>query len=53
MLTSFSIVQNCTVSQTLFKPHMHLLLFQSRPFGVALLFAGIDKDGPQLWVSVQ
>ena len=26
------------------------LVFQSRPFGVALLFAGIDKDGSQLYV---
>lgn len=25
-------------------------LLQSRPFGVALLFAGIDEKGPQLWV---
>ena len=23
----------------------------SRPFGVALLIAGIDEDGPQLWVD--
>jgi len=25
------------------------MYFQSRPFGVAILFAGIDKDGPQLF----
>lgn len=24
--------------------------FQSRPFGVALLIAGVDEKGPQLWV---
>lgn len=24
----------------------------SRPFGVALLIAGIDEDGPQLWVTL-
>ena len=23
-------------------------VFQSRPFGVALLFAGLDENGPQL-----
>lgn len=23
----------------------------SRPFGVAMLFAGVDQDGPRLYVS--
>lgn len=37
----------------------HNLLFfsdlwpvQSRPFGVALLFGGVDEKGPQLWVKI-
>lgn len=28
------------------------LMCQSRPFGVALLIAGIDEKGPQLYVLV-
>lgn len=32
---------------------MSLLCFkQSRPFGVALLFGGVDEKGPQLYVKI-
>lgn len=27
----------------------YLIYFQSRPFGVAIMFAGIDNNGPQLF----
>ena len=27
-------------------------MYQSRPFGVALLLAGMDDEGPQLYVCV-
>lgn len=28
---------------------INIIYFQSRPFGVAIMFAGIDKNGPQLF----
>lgn len=41
---------NCVVC--IFFSDVCLCPIQSRPFGVALLFGGMDEKGPQLWVNV-